>query len=131
MQKIVVIDDDQELLQLVRSFLSKRGFNVSIFSDWFKAIKNIRKYEPQLIILDVFLKNYDGLDVCGRLKSNPFTRHIPILMFSGFPKVADTAIYEFGANDFISKPFFIKDFVDKIYNMLPGFNANKTFFLES
>ena len=128
MQKIVVIDDDQELLQLVRSFLSKRGFNVSIFSDWFKAIKNIRKYEPQLIILDVFLKNYDGLDVCSRLKSNPFTRHIPILMFSGFPKVADTAIYEFGANDFISKPFFIKDFIDKIYHMLPGIDPNKVFF---
>lgn len=120
MNSITIIDDDKELLNLVRSFLNKNGFGVSVFTDWFKAIKNIRLYQPQLVILDVFLKNFDGFEVCKRLKANPFTRHIPVLMFSGFPKVADAAIYECGAREFISKPFSIDEFLSTINHILPG-----------
>ncbi len=120
MKNITVIDDDKELLKLVKSFLHKRGFKVSIFTDWFKAVREIRVYQPQLVILDVFLKNFDGFEVCKRLKANPFTRHIPVLMFSGFPKVEDAAIYECGARDFIAKPFSITDFVEKINGIIPG-----------
>ncbi len=121
MNSITIIDDDKELLKLVKTFLEKRGFSVSVFTDWFKAVKSIRLYQPQLIILDVFLKNIDGFDVCNRIKANPFTRHIPVLMFSGFPRVEETAIYEFGARDFISKPFAINDFIAKINSiLLPG-----------
>ncbi len=118
MTSITVIDDDKELLKLVKSFLQKRNFKVSIFTDWFKAIRDIRICQPQLVILDVFLKNFDGFEVCKRIKANPFTRHIPVLMFSSFPKVADTAIYEYGAMDFISKPFSINDFIAKINGIL-------------
>lgn len=120
MNSITVIDDDKELLKLVRSFLNKKGFSVSVFTDWFKAIKNIRLYQPQLVILDVFLKDFDGFEVCKRLKANPFTRHIPVLMYSGFPKVEDAAIYECGAREFISKPFSIDEFMSKINHILPG-----------
>ncbi|MEP7252407.1 MAG: response regulator [Ginsengibacter sp.] len=120
MNTITIIDDDKELLKLVRSFLNKKGFGVSVFTDWLTAIKNIRLYQPQLVILDVFLKNFDGFEVCKRLKANPFTRHIPVLMFSGFPKVADAAIYECGAREFISKPFSIDEFMSKINHILPG-----------
>ena len=118
MDKIVIIDDDKDLLQMVRSLLLKKGFNVSIFSDSLKAINNIRNYRPQLILLDVFLENFDGFEICKKLKASYFTRHIPILMFSGFAKVADTAIYEYGASDFISKPFKANDLVKKVQNLL-------------
>ena len=118
MQRIVIIDDDKDLSEIVRSLLRKRGFKVSIFSDWITAIKNVRKYQPQLILLDVFLGSTDGLEICKKLKSNSLTKHIPVLVFSGFAKVADTAIYEFGANDFIAKPFEANDLIDKIYEIL-------------
>ena len=124
MKRIVVIDSDKELLKSIKFFLLKRGFRVSIFTDWLKAMKNIRKYQPQLIILEVFLENFDGLEACNKIKANPFTRHIPVLIFSGFSKVADAAIYEYGANDFISKPFSINDFIEKIYNILPNTVTN-------
>lgn len=121
MQNITIIDDDKELLKLVKSFLLTRGFSVSIFTDTFKALRDIRVYQPQLVILAVFLKNFDGFEVCKRLKANPFTRHIPILMFSFFPKFANAAIYECGASDFITKPFAINEFILKINDiLLPG-----------
>ncbi|MEO6220449.1 MAG: response regulator, partial [Ginsengibacter sp.] len=73
---------------------------------------------PQLILLDVFLSGVDGFEVCKKLKSNSSTRHIPILIFSAYPRVADTAIYEYGANDFLSKPFEVNDLIKKVHDIL-------------
>src|SRR5258708_7154546 len=105
MPRIYVIDDDKDLLTVVKSLLLKKGFNVSTFMDWKIARDAIKHYEPQLILLDVFLAGIDGLEICQKLKSSPFTRHIPILLFSAFPKIAETAIHDYGADDFIAKPF--------------------------
>ena len=109
MPRILIVDDDKDLLAIVKSFLEKKGFDVSIFTEWEKASDSIKTNEPQIILLDVFLSGVDGLEVCKRLKSSSYTRHIPILIFSGYPRVAETAIYEFGADDFIAKPFEVKD----------------------
>ncbi|MEP6583816.1 MAG: response regulator [Ginsengibacter sp.] len=118
MDRIVIIDDDKDLLQIVRSILLKKGFKVSIFSDCIKAINSITNYQPQLILLDVFIGTVDGFEICKKLKTNDITRHIPVLMYSGFPKVADTAIYEYGASDFISKPFKASELIIKIRSIL-------------
>ena len=118
MPRIVAIDDDMDLLKMVKSLLLRKGFNVSAFSKWEAAITSIRKHIPQIILLDVFLGNDDGFDVCKKLKADSFTRHIPILVCSGFSKVAETAIFEFGANDFILKPFKGIELLRKIYSVL-------------
>ncbi len=118
MPRIFVIDDDKDLLSIVKSLLVKRGFNVSVYTDWEVANNDIKKYEPQLILLDVFLSGVDGFDVCKKLKSNYATRHIPVLIFSAYPRVAETAIYEYGANDFISKPFEVNELIRKVHAIL-------------
>ncbi len=118
MPRIFVIDDDKDLLTIVKSLLIKRGFNVSVYSDWELANHDIKKYEPQLILLDVFLPGVDGFEVCQKLKSNYATRHIPVLIFSAYPRVAETAIYEYGANDFISKPFEVNELIGKVHAIL-------------
>ncbi len=118
MPRIFVIDDDKDLLKVVKSLLIKRGFTVSVYSDWETANNDIKKYEPQLILLDVFLSDVDGFEVCKKLKSNFTTRHIPVLIFSAYPRVAETAIYEFGANDFISKPFEVNELIRKVHAIL-------------
>ena len=118
MPRIYVIDDDRDLLTVVKSLLLKKGFNVSTFIDWRLAKNAIKLFEPQLILLDVFLSGIDGLDICQKLKASPSTRHIPILMFSAFPKIAEIAIDDYGADDFIAKPFEVSDLIKKVHSVL-------------
>ena len=118
MSKILILDDDQDLLSIVKSLLKKKGFEVWTFADWHKAWENIKRNKPNLILLDVFLKGIDGMDVCNKLKSTTSTRHIPVIMFSSYPNIAATAIEEFGADEFIAKPFEVNDMVRKIRDVL-------------
>lgn len=118
MAKIFVIDDDKDLLQVLKSLLNPRGFDVSIFMNWEIAYKIMKLFEPQLILLDVFLKGIDGLEVCQRLKASPFTRHIPIILCSGYPRIAESGIRDYGAADFIAKPFELDDLINKMQSIL-------------
>lgn len=118
MPRILILDDDKDLLAVVKSLLHKKGFDVLVYSDWKKAWNALKTYRPQLILLDVFLPGIDGLDICKKLKSSSFTRNIPILMFSSYPNIADTAINEFGADDFIAKPFETNEIIKKIQHIL-------------
>jgi len=118
MSKILILDDDLDLLTVVKSLLRKRGFEVFAYTDWRKAWEAVKTYKPNLILLDVFLTSGDGLDVCKKLKASYFTRNIPVIMFSSYPNIAETAIYEFGADDFLAKPFEVNDMVKKIHHFL-------------
>lgn len=118
MPKILVVDDDKDLLEVMYSLLSKKGFEVEINSNWEEASDKIDTFKPQLILLDVFLSGIDGLEICQKLKSQPQTRDIPILIFSAYPRVAEKVIYEYGADDFIAKPFEINDLIMKVHSVL-------------
>ncbi|CAN5415660.1 hypothetical protein BH20BAC1_BH20BAC1_15640 [soil metagenome] len=118
MPRIFVIDDDKDLLLVVKSLLEKRGFDASVYSKPENALRDIKISEPQLVLLDVFLEGVDGFEVCKKLKGHYSTRPIPIIIFSSYPKVADTAILEYGANDFISKPFEMNDLVSRVHLIL-------------
>ncbi|HSN08449.1 MAG TPA: response regulator [Hanamia sp.] len=118
MSKILILDDDQDLLSVVKSLLKKNGFDVWAFANWQKAWEDIKRNKPNLILLDVFLKGMDGMDVCKKLKASTLTRNIPVIMFSSYPNIAETAIYEFGADEFIAKPFEVNEMVRKIKEVL-------------
>jgi two-component system alkaline phosphatase synthesis response regulator PhoP len=118
MPKILVVDDDKDLLEITRSLLVKKGFEVEADTSWDNAFTKIENFNPQVILLDVFLNGIDGLDICRQLKSMPHTKHIPILIFSGYPGVAENATYEFGADDFIAKPFEVNDLIEKLHLLL-------------
>lgn len=123
MSKILILDDDLDLLSIVKSLLKKKGFEVLTFACWQNAWENIKRNKPNLILLDVFLKGADGMDVCKKLKSTTSTRHIPVIMFSSYPNIAASAIDEFGADEFIAKPFEVNDMVRKIRNVLSSKHA--------
>jgi DNA-binding response OmpR family regulator len=118
MPKIFVIDDDPDLLKVLKTLLTKRSFDVFTFTDWEGAQEVLFSEEPQLIVLDVFLQGIDGLDISRRLKKSPQTQHIPILLFSAFPHIAENAIRDYGVDDFIVKPFDVEDLIKKIHSIL-------------
>ena len=82
MKKILVIDDDEDILSLVQMMLSMHDFKVNAISRWEEMDDNIRDTPPDLILLDISLRGADGRDICKRLKNNPVTRHIRVILFS-------------------------------------------------
>ncbi|MEO7119925.1 MAG: response regulator [Ginsengibacter sp.] len=124
MPRIYVIDDDEDLLQVVKTLLKKKGFDVVTFTDWELASTTMKTLEPQLILLDVFLSGIDGLDVCQKMKSCAQTRHIPILLFSAYPRIAESAIHDYGADDFIAKPFEVSELIKKVNSVLSKYSAS-------
>ena len=118
MPRVMIIDDDKDFLTIIKSFLQKKDFEVSIHSDWKTASECIVEFNPQILLIDVFLSGVHGLAMCKKLKSNSYTRHIPIVVFSAYPQIGETAIDEFGADDFLSKPFEVNELIEKIHKVL-------------
>ena len=105
-EKILVVDDEEDLLELVRYNLTKESYRVVCVASGEAAIEQARKDVPDLVILDLLLPSVDGLEVCRRLKNDAKTRHIPILMLSAKSEEADVvAGLELGADDYMTKPF--------------------------
>ncbi|MEO6819199.1 MAG: response regulator [Ginsengibacter sp.] len=118
MPRVLIIDDDKDFLTIVKSFLEKKDFEVAVYSEWKAASECIINFNPQIILIDVFLSGVDGLEACKKLKANSYTRHIPVIVFSAYPQIGETAIDEFGADAFLSKPFEINELIKKIHKVL-------------
>ena len=117
MSRILLIDDDKDLLTILKNSLMKKGFEVYAQHSWDGDTEIIHQIKPNLVILDVFLSGLDGLDICKKIKRSPFTKNLPVLIISGFPWISQSAIYEFGANDFIAKPFETNELLHKIHKI--------------
>lgn len=118
MPRIYIVDDDKDLLSVMQPLLLKKGFDVSAFATWDEAANSLQVSEPQLILLDVFLSGIDGLELCQKLKTSPRTKHIPVLLFSAFPRIAESAVHDYGADDFIAKPFEVNELIAKVHDVL-------------
>lgn len=113
MSKILVVDDDTDILSVMEMLLTMKGFQVEVTSKGDNIFGKVDSFKPNLILLDVLLSGHDGRTICRQLKSNAETRHIPVIMFSAHPGAA-ASITEYGANDFISKPFDVNHLIQKV-----------------
>ena len=105
-ERVLVVDDEQDLLELVSYNLNKEGFRVVCVSTGEEALTAAKRDVPDLILLDLLLPTVDGLEVCRRLKSDPRTQHIPVLMLTAKSEEADIVRgLELGADDYVPKPF--------------------------
>jgi len=105
-ERILVVDDEEDLLELIRYNLGKEGYQVHCVSTGETAIREARSQPPDLILLDLLLPAVDGLSVCKILKSDPATNHIPVVMVTAKTEEADIVTgLELGADDYITKPF--------------------------
>lgn len=103
---ILVVDDEEDILELVRYNLTKNGYEVDGAASGEEALNKARTRPPDLIILDLMLPGVDGLDVCKMLKSDPKTSFVPIIMLTAKSEDADiVAGLELGADDYVVKPF--------------------------
>jgi DNA-binding response OmpR family regulator len=118
MKKILLIDDDPDVITVLQLLLKKKGYEVATASREEEAYSQVKQFEPDLIVLDVLLSGVDGRTICKKLKNSPASKHIPIIMFSAHPG-AQKNMEEFGADDFISKPFESNKLLERIEAQLP------------
>lgn len=105
-EKILVVDDEEDILELIRHNLSKEGYDITCAQSGEEALKFAARPVFDLMILDLMLPGVDGLEVAKRLKNKPDARHIPIIMLTAKGEEADVvAGLEIGADDYITKPF--------------------------
>jgi two-component system, OmpR family, alkaline phosphatase synthesis response regulator PhoP len=105
-ERILVVDDEEDLLELIHYNLTKEGYRVTCVSTGERALKHARSELPDLIVLDLLLPNVDGLEVCKLLKNDPRTRHIPVVMLTAKGEEPDVVSgLELGADDYMTKPF--------------------------
>ena len=118
-KKILVIEDDPATLRLINYSLRHEGYQVLTAANGLEGIRKAHHEKPDLIILDVMLPGIDGFEICHRLRSEPDTAQLPILMFSakaqGIDK--DTGL-KVGADDYLTKPAAPADIVSKAANLL-------------
>ena len=103
---ILIVEDEEDVMELIRYNLAKEGFNCDAAYNGREALKKVQETLPDLVLLDLMLPEVDGLEVCKRLKSSPQTEHIPIVMVTAKSDEADIVKgLELGADDYITKPF--------------------------
>lgn len=104
MNKILILDDDQDILEPLSIILESEGFKVETLILGKEIISKIETFKPDLLLLDIFMSGSDGREICKLLKSDPKSTNIPIVMMSAHPagKLEASAS---GADDFIAKPF--------------------------
>lgn len=105
-EKILVVDDEEDILELITFNLLKEGFQVTGVSSGEDAIAKAGEGKPDLVILDLMLPGLDGLEVCKKLKNRPETGNVPIIMLTAKGEESDIVTgLELGADDYITKPF--------------------------
>ena len=113
--RILVVDDEPDLLELVKHQLGKEHYEVTTAQDGEVALAQARRQPPDLVVLDLMLPGIDGLEVCRRLKSDPRTMHVPIIMLTAKGEESDAVIgLSQGADDYVRKPFGSKELVARI-----------------
>ena len=120
--KILVVDDDQNICELLRLYIEKEGFEVRIANDGRKALEIFEEQNPDLIMLDIMLPELDGWQVCREIRKKS---QCPIIMLTAKGEVFDKVLgLELGADDYVVKPFETKEVVARIEAVLRRYGSN-------
>ena len=115
-QKVLVVEDDNNIAELLRLYLQKDGFEVSHAADGGKAVEMAREIQPDLVLLDIMLPVMDGWQVCRELRK---TMKMPIIMLTAKGETEDKVSgLEMGADDYIVKPFEVKELLARVHAVL-------------
>ena len=118
-KNILIVDDEEDVLDLVRYNLDKEGYCTETATSGEEAMAKARAKLPDLIILDLMLPGIDGLQVCRNLKNDAKTQNIPVIMFTAKGEEGDIVTgLELGADDYVTKPFSLKVLIARVRRIL-------------
>lgn len=114
-QRILVVDDDREVVRLMRAYLEQAGYEVLVAHDGESAVHTLRREQPDLLLLDLMLPGRDGLDITRLARSDPALAHIPIIMLTARIEDTDKIVgLEMGADDYVTKPYNPREVIARV-----------------
>jgi adenylate cyclase len=116
--KVLVVDDTPQNIRVLEAVLVPRGYAVSAAGSGAEALVKVSTYEPDLVLLDVVMPGMDGLEVCRRLRTDPATRYLPIIMITASGDQEKVKALEVGADDFIQKPFVRAELLARVASLV-------------
>lgn len=118
-RRLLIVEDDPDLREVLSEFLRREGFEVTTASDGERGLALIEREEPDLVCLDVMMPELDGIEVCRRLRANPKFADLPILMLTAKADESDAVLgLGVGADDYVTKPARPKEFVARVRALL-------------
>ncbi len=118
-ESILVVEDEEDILEVIRYNLAREGYRVHGVRDGEEALDRIRKDNPNLVLLDLMLPGIDGLSICRRIKEDPVTRMIPVVMVTAKGEESDVVLgLGLGADDYVVKPFSPRELVARVKAVL-------------
>ena len=117
--KILVVDDEIYIVHILDFSLGMEGYEVVTALDGEQALEKARSEKPDLIVLDIMMPKLDGYETCKRLKADPDTKDVPVILLSAKGRNVDQKVgFEVGADDYITKPFSPRKLVERINAIL-------------
>jgi len=122
---ILLVDDEPDFVETVEFFLSGSDYQVLVAKNGKNALEQVKNQKPDLILLDVMMPEMDGLEACKRLKKDPATNSIPIIMLTAKGRKEDVVeAIAAGADSYVVKPFNLTDLVERIEGILGGSHSH-------
>ncbi len=121
MKKVLIVEDEENILLSLVFVLEKDGFSVDTVTNGAEAMEKVRSFRPDLLILDIMLPTKNGYEICHEIQQDPELRHIPTLMLTARAQEAEKRKgLEVGATEYITKPFRVAELRAKIHSILNG-----------
>lgn len=118
-QRILIVDDEPDLLELVRVNLSRAGYEVTTAATGTAALEELRAEKPDLVILDLMLPDHSGTEICREIRADAELSDLPVIMLTALTEEVDRVVgFELGADDYVSKPFSPRELVLRVKAVL-------------
>lgn len=124
---ILVVDDEEHILELIRFNLEREGYRVITLESGSQVMKTLETQTVDLLLLDLMLSDADGIEICKQIRKNTLFQHLPIIMLTAKSEEIDRILgLELGADDYITKPFSVKELTARIKSLLRRTNISIT-----